>query len=48
MQLIHAVFFGIFILIMLYLGLSHGSAATSILGSGSSALVSETKTLQGR
>ncbi|HVB23628.1 MAG TPA: hypothetical protein VNG51_16945 [Ktedonobacteraceae bacterium] len=48
MKLVHAIFFGIFILIMLYLGLSNGSAATSILGSGSNALTSETKILQGR
>lgn len=48
MKLIHAIFFGIFILIMLYLGLSHGSAATSLIGSGSSALNTNIKTLQGR
>lgn len=48
MQLVHAIFLGIFILIMLYLGLSHGQAATSIIGSGSSALVNNEKTLQGR
>jgi hypothetical protein len=48
MSLAHAIFFGIGVLIALYLGLSHGDAFVGVLNAGGSNLVSETKALQGR
>lgn len=46
MSLLHAIFFGIFILILAGLGFSHPDAVTGIIGGSSSALIGETKALQ--
>jgi hypothetical protein len=48
MKLVHAVFFGIFILILAYLGLHNSVATVAVLNSGGSQLSHETSVLQGR
>ncbi len=48
MQLLHAFFFGVFLLILFYLGVKNGSATVAVLNAGGSNFVKGVSTLQGR
>jgi hypothetical protein len=48
MSLLHAIFFGIFVLILAYLGLKNATGTVAVLNSGGSQLTHETSILQGR
>ena len=48
MTLLHALAFGLFILILAYLTLKNAPGAVSVLNAGGSQLSNETKVLQGR
>jgi hypothetical protein len=48
MSLLHAIFFGIFVLILLYLALKNAKGTVAVLDSGGSQLTHETSILQGR
>ncbi len=48
MTLIHSLAFGIFILILTYLGVKNAGGVTSIFNSGGTQLNTGIKTLQGR
>lgn len=48
MSLLHAIFFGIFILILTYLGLHNANGTVAVLNSGGNQLTHETSVLQGR
>lgn len=48
MQLIHAIAFGIFILILTYLGLANSGGVVAIFNSGGPQVITGIKTLQGR
>jgi len=48
MTLIHAILVGLGLLIALYLGVKNANGVGSVFSSGGSALVNETKALQGR
>lgn len=48
MTLLHALFFGMFVLILIYLGVKNASGATSILTATGGQVNTLTKTLQGR
>lgn len=48
MELLHALAFGIFVLILMYLGLSNSGGVAAIFNSGGPQLNTTIKTLQGR
>jgi hypothetical protein len=48
MTLIHAIVFGIGMLILAYLAFSNAGGVTSIISGGSAGIVNISKTLQGR
>ena len=48
MQLVHAIAFGMFILILIYLGLMNSNGVVAIFTSGGGQINTLTKTLQGR
>lgn len=48
MELIHAVAFGMFVLIFLYLAVKNADGFTGILGAGFGGVTKLTSTLQGR
>jgi hypothetical protein len=47
-EIVHAIFFGIFILILTYLALKNAPGAVSVLNAGGTQLSNESKILQGR
>lgn len=48
MSLLHAIFFGIFVLILTYLAVKNSAGVVAVLNSGGSQLTHETSVLQGR
>lgn len=48
MQLLHAFFFGVFLLILFYLGVKNGNATVGILNAGGTNFIKGVSTLQGR
>ncbi len=47
-EVIHAIFFGIFLLILTYLALKNSTGAVAVLNAGGTQLSNESKVLQGR